>query len=110
MIVAAIAPSLASAMTLSRLHGMRWPRKNDPASIRARQEILGVDGLVTSVDLEPFAAAAEALVGVAVIPRFARARSRIDLGTYELSDDGAVVETGRAEETSTSRSRIPRAA
>ena len=45
---------------------MRWPRKNDPASIRSRQEILGVDGLVTSVDLEPFAGAAEALTGVAV--------------------------------------------
>ena len=42
---------------------MRWPRKNDPDSIRSRQEILGVDGLVTSIDLEPFAGAAEALDG-----------------------------------------------
>jgi hydroxymethylglutaryl-CoA reductase (NADPH) len=77
---------------------VRWPRKNDPASIRARQEILGVDGLVTSVDLEPFGAAAEALVGVAIIPVSA-CPITIDLGMYELSDDGAVVEAGRAEET-----------
>ena len=48
---------------------MRWPRKNDAASIRSRREAMGLDGgLVTSVDLEPFAGAAESLVGVAVIP------------------------------------------
>jgi hydroxymethylglutaryl-CoA reductase (NADPH) len=76
---------------------VRWPRKNDPASIRARQEILGVDGLVTSIDLEPFADAAEALTGVAVIPVSA-CPIRIDLGMYELSDDGDVVETGRVAE------------
>ena len=36
---------------------MRWPRKNDAASIAARREAMGLDdGLVTSVDLEPFAA------------------------------------------------------
>ncbi|HSS80589.1 MAG TPA: hypothetical protein VLK24_05275, partial [Gaiellaceae bacterium] len=56
------------------------------------------DGLVTSVDLEPFAGAAESLVGVAVIPVSA-APVEIDLGAYELSDDGAVLETGRATET-----------
>jgi hydroxymethylglutaryl-CoA reductase (NADPH) len=60
---------------------------------------MGVDGgLVTSVDLEPFADAAESLVGVAVIPVSA-APVRIELGTYELDDVGAVVEGGRAEET-----------
>ena len=47
---------------------MRWPRKNDASSIEQRRESMGVDGLVTSVDLEPFAGAAESLVGVAVIP------------------------------------------
>ena len=47
---------------------MRWPRKNDPSSIRQRQEILGIDGFVTSVDLTPYTGAAEALTGVAVIP------------------------------------------
>jgi hydroxymethylglutaryl-CoA reductase (NADPH) len=77
---------------------MRWPRKNDPASIRARQEILGVDGLVTSVDLEPFTAAAEAVTGVAIIPVSA-CPITIELGDYELSEDGDVVETDRAEET-----------
>ena len=77
---------------------MRWPRKNDPASIRSRQEILGVDGLVTSIDLEPFAGAAEALTGVAVIPVSA-CPVTIELGSYELDPDGALVEQSRAEET-----------
>jgi hydroxymethylglutaryl-CoA reductase (NADPH) len=77
---------------------MRWPRKNDAASIRVRQEALGVDGLVTSVDLEPFAEAAEALTGVAVIPVSA-VPIAIELGAYELDEAGAVRETGRATET-----------
>ena len=34
----------------------KLPRKNDPDSIRARQEALGLDGEVTGVDLEPFSA------------------------------------------------------
>jgi hydroxymethylglutaryl-CoA reductase (NADPH) len=76
----------------------RWPRKNDAASIRARQEIVGVDGLVTSVDLAPFAEAAEAVTGVAVIP-VSVCPIDIELGEYELSDEGDVVESGRAEET-----------
>src|SRR5436305_5701739 len=54
--------------------------------------------LVTSVDLAPFAGAAESLVGVAVIPVSA-VPLELDLGTYELADDGRVVETGRATET-----------
>jgi hydroxymethylglutaryl-CoA reductase (NADPH) len=76
---------------------MRWPRKNDAASIRARQELLGVGGLVTSIDLEPWANAAEALAGVAVIPVSACPVS-IELGTYELSIAGKLVETARAAE------------
>jgi hydroxymethylglutaryl-CoA reductase (NADPH) len=75
----------------------RWPRKNDPASIAARQEILGVDGLVTSIDLDPFTGAAEALTGVAVIPVSA-CPITIDLGTYELDAAGALVECSRAAE------------
>ena len=48
---------------------VRWPRKNDAASIaRAPRGDERDDGLVTSVDLAPFAGAAESLVGVAVIP------------------------------------------
>jgi len=77
---------------------VRWPRKNDPASIRARQEIVGVDGIVTSVDLAPYASAAEALTGVAVIP-VSVCPVRIDLGDYELSGTGDVVERNRMTET-----------
>jgi hydroxymethylglutaryl-CoA reductase (NADPH) len=78
---------------------MRWPRKNDASSIEQRREAMGVNGsLVTSVDLEPFAGAAESLVGVAVIPVSA-VPVEIALGQYELSDEGDVVETGRATET-----------
>jgi hydroxymethylglutaryl-CoA reductase (NADPH) len=78
---------------------MRWPRKNDAESIRSRREAMSLDGgLVTSVDLEPFADAAESLVGVAVIPVSA-VPVEIELGAYELSDGGDVVETGRATET-----------
>ena len=77
---------------------MRLPRKNDAKSIRARQEALAIDGLVTSIDLEPFAGAAEAVTGVAVIP-VSVVPLTIELGTYELDDDGAVRETDRAVET-----------
>ncbi len=76
----------------------RWPRKNDAASIRARQEALGIDGLVTSIDLEPFAAAAESVTGVAVIPVSVVGPLVVALGAYELDDDGTVVERGRARE------------
>jgi hydroxymethylglutaryl-CoA reductase (NADPH) len=77
---------------------MRWPRKNDAESIRSRREAMSLDGgLVTSVDLGPFAGAAESLVGVAVIPVSA-VPVEIELGEYELSDTGAVVESGRATE------------
>ncbi len=78
---------------------MRWPRKNDQGSIDARRSLMGVgDGLTTSVDLAPFAAAAESLVGVAVIPVSA-APIEVELGSYELSDEGEPIETGRATET-----------
>src|ERR1044072_7656504 len=78
---------------------MRWPRKNDEASIRTRREAMGVkEGLVTSVDLEPFTAAAESLVGVAVIPVSA-VPVTISLGRYELTDAGDVHEAGRESET-----------
>jgi hydroxymethylglutaryl-CoA reductase (NADPH) len=76
----------------------RWPRKNDADSIRARQETLGLDGLVTSIDLEQFAGAAETVTGVAVIP-VSVVPIELDLGTYELDDAGAVNETGRSTET-----------
>ena len=78
---------------------MRWPRKNDRTSIEQRREAMGLDGgLVTSVDLEPFANAAESLVGVAVIPVSA-VPVQIELGWYELDDEGDMSETARATET-----------
>jgi len=76
---------------------MRLPRRNDRESILERQKLAGVDGLVTSVDLEPFTKAAEALTGVAVIP-VSLCPIRIELGAYELSSTGDVVETGRGGE------------
>src|SRR5258705_1935826 len=78
---------------------MRWPRKTVAGSVEQRREAMGVNGgLVTSIDLEPFAGAAESLVGVAVIPVSA-VPIEIALGAYELTDDGDVVETDRATET-----------
>jgi hydroxymethylglutaryl-CoA reductase (NADPH) len=78
---------------------VRWPRKNDTASIARRREAMGIDdGLVTSVDLAPFVDAAESLVGVAVIPVSAVPVS-IELGNYELDADGHLVEIDRAAET-----------
>jgi len=75
----------------------KLPRKNDAASVRARQEALGLDGAVTGADLEPFARAAETVTGVAVIP-VSVAQLTVSLGEYELSEDGEVVERGRAVE------------
>jgi hydroxymethylglutaryl-CoA reductase (NADPH) len=75
----------------------RLPRKNDDASIRARQEALGLDGEVTGLDLSPWTGAAESVTGVAVVP-VSVAQLHVSLGRYELSDEGDVVETGREEE------------
>jgi hydroxymethylglutaryl-CoA reductase (NADPH) len=75
----------------------RLPRKNDPASIRARQEALGLDGDATALDLSPWTGAAESVTGVAVLP-VSVAQLAVSLGTYELSEQGDVVETGRVEE------------
>ncbi len=75
----------------------RWPRKNDVASIQARQQALGLDGLVTSIDLRQFAEAAETVTGVAVVP-VSVVPIEIELGDYDLDDAGAVRETGRSTE------------
>ena len=72
----------------------RFPRKNDPASIAERRALLGLDG---TADLAPYVKAAESVTGVAVIP-VSVAQLRISLGEYELSEEGEVVETGRADE------------
>src|SRR3954463_11964827 len=83
-----------------KLHPMKWPRKNDADSIRARQEALGLDGEVTGIDLEPFLKAQEMLTGAAVIPVSVVGPIELELGEYELRErDGAVVETRRARDS-----------
>ncbi len=72
----------------------RLPRKNDAASIAARRAALGLDG---DVDLSAYAKAAESVTGTAVIP-VSVAGLRVSLGQYVLTEDGEVVESGRAEE------------
>src|SRR5947209_14970011 len=75
----------------------RLPRKNDPASIDARREALGLDGVVIAADLAPYLRAAESVTGTAVLP-VSVAQLAISLGRYELADDGDVVERGRGDE------------
>jgi hydroxymethylglutaryl-CoA reductase (NADPH) len=78
----------------------KWPRKNDPDSIKARQDALGLDGTVTGIDLEPFTRAQEMLTGAAVLPVSVVGPLELELGKYELREpDGAVVETGRARDS-----------
>jgi hydroxymethylglutaryl-CoA reductase (NADPH) len=78
----------------------KWPRKNDPESIKARQEALGLDGTVTGIDLAPFSRAQEMLTGAAVIPVSVVGPLEVELGEYELREaDGAVVEKGRARDS-----------
>ncbi|HEY2373144.1 MAG TPA: hypothetical protein VGH82_11385 [Gaiellaceae bacterium] len=72
----------------------RLPRKNDAASIAARRDALGLNG---DVDLAAYASAAESVTGVATIP-VSVAQLRVSLGQYTLSDDGEVIESGRAVE------------
>jgi len=81
----------------------RWPRKNDPDAIRARQDALralvGDDGSVLWEDLEPWARATEALTGVAVVPVAVVGPLDVELGAYELVEPaGDVVERGRSRE------------
>jgi hydroxymethylglutaryl-CoA reductase (NADPH) len=81
----------------------RWPRKNDPDSIRARQEALAsrLDGgpEVFEHDLEPFARATEALTGVAVVPVAVVGPIDIELGEYELEEpEGRLVERARGRD------------
>jgi hydroxymethylglutaryl-CoA reductase (NADPH) len=79
----------------------RWPRKNDAASIRTRQDVvrgLTADGEVLWEDMEPWARAQESLTGVAVIP-VGVVTVDVGLGEYTLDDGGNVVENGRAKES-----------
>jgi hydroxymethylglutaryl-CoA reductase (NADPH) len=77
----------------------RWPRRNDPESIRARQQALGLDGEVTAHDLAPYAGAAEMVTGIAVHPVSVVGPLTVELGEYELEEPaGALRETGRARD------------
>src|SRR5213592_5017864 len=77
----------------------RWPRKNDEASIRARQEALSLSDGVTSIDLSPFVNAQEMLTGAAVIPVSVVGPLDVELGEYELEEPlGRVSETSRKQD------------
>jgi hydroxymethylglutaryl-CoA reductase (NADPH) len=79
----------------------RWPRKNDPESVSARQAELSerVDGEVFAHDLAPFTKAQEALTGVAVIPVSVIGPLDVELGEYELEEPfGRLAETGRSRD------------
>ena len=81
----------------------RWPRKNDPDSIRARQEELAphLDGEreVFGHDLAPFANATEAVTGVALVPVAVVGPVDVELGEYELEEpEGRLVERDRARD------------
>src|SRR6266508_6043869 len=84
---------------MRRMELKRWPRKNDPESIRERQEALGLDGGVTGIDLSPFVNAQEMLTGAAVIPVSVVGPLEVELGEYELEEPfGRVSETGRSRD------------
>jgi hydroxymethylglutaryl-CoA reductase (NADPH) len=78
----------------------RWPRRNDPGSIRARQERLGLEGVVVDHDLEPYSRATEALTGVAPVPVAVVGPIDLELGEYELEEPaGTLVERKRAQDS-----------
>jgi hydroxymethylglutaryl-CoA reductase (NADPH) len=80
----------------------RWPRRNDADSIRARQTALREltdDSGVFWDDLSPWAAAQEAVTGVAVIPVSVIGPLDVSLGEYELEEPiGRLAEVGRRQE------------
>ena len=67
----------------------KWPRRNDPESIKARQaqlaELVG-DGEVFWDDLQPWARSQEAVTGVAVVPVSVIGPLDVSLGIYELEE------------------------
>ena len=81
----------------------RWPRKNDPDSIRARQQTvrdLTSDGEVLWDDLARWSQANEALTGVAVVPVSVIGPLTVSLGDYALREaDGVVEEHGRSTQS-----------
>ena len=77
----------------------RWPRRNDPESIEARQKALGLSDGLTRIDLSPFVDAQEMLTGAAVIPVSVVGPLELELGEYELEEPfGRVGEIGRGRD------------
>jgi len=79
----------------------RWPRKNDPDSIRARQDAIrdAVDPETLAHDLGPWSSAQEGLTGATLIPVSVVGPLAVELGEYELEEPaGTLRETGRATE------------
>jgi hydroxymethylglutaryl-CoA reductase (NADPH) len=80
----------------------RWPRKNDPDSVRTRQAALRSltdDGEAFWDDLTPWASAQEAVTGVAVIPVSVIGPLDVSLGEYELEEPwGRLAEVERRQE------------
>src|SRR3954452_5951234 len=79
----------------------KWPRRNDPESIRARQDALAglTDAPVFAHDLTPFAGATEALTGVSMVPTAVVGPIDMELGEYAGEEPaGAVVEERRRKE------------
>src|SRR5919106_1810644 len=82
--------------------GMAYARvliANAPEPTRARQERLGLEGVVVEHDLEPYGKATEALTGVAPVPVAVVGPLELELGDYELEEpSGALVERGRTRD------------
>ena len=79
----------------------RWPRRNDPDSIRARQDAIrdAVGPEPLAHDLEPWSSAQEVLTGATLIPVSVVGPLTVELGEYELEEPaGTLRETGRARE------------
>src|SRR5690349_589565 len=80
-----LAPSALPSMIVAgtrrgySLRSMRLPRKNDPDSVRARQEMFDLP----DVDLSAYARAAESVTGLVSIP-VSLAQLHVSLGEYEL--------------------------
>ena len=79
----------------------RWPRKNDPDSVRARQDAIRdrVGPEVLAHDLTPWESAQEVLTGAALIPVSVVGPLVVELGEYELEEPaGSLLETGRSRD------------
>jgi len=93
--------SHAAQIIVSVVELRKWPRKNDPDSIKARQSALDgqVGAEVFEHDLTPWAQAQEALTGVSVLPTSVIGPLTISLGAYELTEpEGELVERDRTTE------------